>query len=456
MLAAMEQQIRFCTTSDGVRIAYATVGEGPPLVLIPGWVSHLEVMWEYPPLRSRVEALARHVQYVCFDKRGTGLSDRNVSDFSVDARVRDVEAVVDHLKLRTFALWGFSEGGPAAIAYAARHPRRVSRLILYGTRARVEMTAERRRLVDALEALVRAEWGLGSRTLADLFMPGASQEEVDYFVRLQREGATAEDAVTMGRANMQADVSHLLSQVRAPTLVIHLRADKVVPFEGGRDLAGSILKARLLPIEGDRHAWPDDAAWAQIHQAVIDFVPEEQRPLTARRSGRPSLESGPVTILFTDMESSTALTQRLGDAQAQELVRAHNRIVREALKQHGGSEIKHTGDGIMASFASASRALECAVAIQRGVAQRDDAKLAVHIGVNAGEPVAEEQDLFGTAVQLARRICDHAEGGEIIASDVVRQLVAGKGFLFADRGEVALRGFEDPVRLYEVRWQQDG
>jgi adenylate cyclase len=162
-----------------------------------------------------------------------------------------------------------------------------------------------------------------------------------------------------------------------------------------------------------------------------------------------------VTILFTDMEGSTSLTQRLGDAKAQELLRTHNAIVREALKAHSGSEIKHTGDGIMASFASASRALECAIAMQRAFAGHNESAeepIGVRVGLNAGEPIAEDEDLFGTAVQLAARICAQAEPGQILAPIVVRELAAGKRFLFADRGEVVLRGFEDPVRLYEVRW----
>jgi len=448
----MEQQIRFCTTSDGVRIAYATVGEGPPLVWVPGWVSHLEVMWDYPPFRAQGEVYGQHLLYVRYDKRGTGLSDRNISDFSIEARVRDLEAVVDDLKLKTFALEGLSEGGPVAIAYAARHPRRVSRLILYGTFARLHPTREQQQTMEALMALVRAEWGLGSATLTNVFMPGATTEELQFFIKLQREGATQEGAAAMLEANVAADVSQLLSQIRVPTLVIHGKGDLAVPFEYGRELAGGIPGARLLPIESDRHA-PDAQGMAQIGQVTLDFVLEGQPKAPPAKSER---GDAPLTILFTDIESSTALTQRLGDEKAQELVRAHNAIVREALKTHGGSEIKHTGDGIMASFPSASRALECAVAIQQAVAARapdPDALLGVHIGVNAGEPVAEEEDLFGTAVQLARRVCDQADGGEILASDVVRQLVAGKGFLFADRGDVALRGFEDPVRLYEVRWR---
>ena len=195
------------------------------------------------------------------------------------------------------------------------------------------------------------------------------------------------------------------------------------------------------------------------HAELSLEVIEEQSPSPLAPGGTPA-SSSPLTILFTDMEGSTALRQRLGDARAQELVHTHDAIVREALMAHGGSEIKHTGDGIMASLSSASRGLECAVAIQRAVAahveEHPEAPLAVYIGLNAGEPIAEEQDLFGTAVDLAKRICDHAEPGEILASDVVRQLVAGKGFLFSDRGGVVLRGFEDPVRMYEVRWRDEG
>ena len=168
--------------------------------------------------------------------------------------------------------------------------------------------------------------------------------------------------------------------------------------------------------------------------------------------------SGPLTILFTDMEASTALTQRLGDAKAQEVRRAHNAIVRTALETNNGQEVKHTGDGIMASFPTASSALDCAIAIQRGVAthveENPNVPLAVYIGLNTGEPIAEEGDLFGTSIDLAARICDHAESGQILASDVVRQLAAGKGFRFSDIGEVVPKGFEEPVRLYEIRWRE--
>jgi adenylate cyclase len=179
----------------------------------------------------------------------------------------------------------------------------------------------------------------------------------------------------------------------------------------------------------------------------------------APSAGQPA-PSGMVTILFTDMEGSTSLTQRLGDAKAQALLRAHNDVIRGALKSHGGAEIKHTGDGIMASFSTASKALDAAIAIQRAFAARNeetaDEATRVRIGLNAGEPVAEEHDLFGTAVQLAARVCAQADAGQILVSNVVRELAAGKGFLFSDRGDATLRGFEDPVRLYDVSWRETG
>jgi class 3 adenylate cyclase len=447
----MEQQIRFCTASDGVRIAYATVGEGPPLVWVSGWVSHLELFWEHPPYRAAAEALAEHLTYVRYDKRGTGLSDRRITDYSVEARVRDLEAVVDALKLKTFSLHGMSEGGPVAIAYTAKHPKHVSHLVLQGTYGRPHF---KQQTVQALIALVRAEWGLGSEMMSNIFLPGATREEIDFFVKLSREGAHRDDAAAMLEANVVTDVSDLLPRIKVPTLVIHARGDRAIPFEAGRELAAMIPGARLVAIESERHSLDNEASLLATN-AILDFVLDRENMAGAVAAP----QSAPLTILFTDITSSTALTQSLGDAKAQELVRAHNTIVRDALKASGGSEIKHTGDGIMASFPSPTKALECAVAIQRAVGEQEvgahgHAPLQVHIGLNAGEPVAEEDDLFGTSVQLARRICDQAAGGEIMASDVVRQLVAGKGFLFADRGDVALRGFEDPVRLYEVRWRE--
>ena len=214
----------------------------------------------------------------------------------------------------------------------------------------------------------------------------------------------------------------------------------------GRSHRSSRMRAFVL-LEGDHHL-PYEGDVEPVLQAIEEFLGVDRtQPATAARV-TPDAGEAPVVILFTDMESSTQLTQRLGDSRAQELVRAHNDIVREALRLNGGNEIKHTGDGIMASFASPSRALEGAVQIQRAIAEHNQQHpgeaVSVRIGLNAGEPVREQNDLFGHAVQLASRICNQAEPGQILASNVVRELVAGKGFLFADRGTADLRGFEDP------------
>jgi len=450
----MEQEIRFCTTSDGVRIAYAVVGAGPPLVHVPGWISHLELDWALPMSREIWESYARHFRVIRMDKRGTGLSDRNVGDYSLEARVRDLEALVDHLELREFALQGVSEGGPTCVSYAARHPERVSRIVLYGTFAKGGNLAGDTEFASAVKSVVKAEWGMGSRLLSDLFV-GEDADPVlaQIFTEYQRQGATREDAYAMLEVNTEIDVRELLPKVRAPTLVVHARADRVIPIDAGRELAAGIPKARFVSVEGS-HVNP--LASGALRDVALPFLREGLETKGSAATG--AVPGGFVTILFTDMQGSTAITQRLGDQKAQELLRQHNEIIREALKAHDGSEIKHTGDGIMATFPAASQALACAIAIQRVFEERNaasDEPVRVRVGLNAGEPVAEERDIFGTAVQLAARVCARAEPGQIVVANVVRELVAGKGFLFSDMGEVELRGFEDPVRLYEVRWQDD-
>jgi len=450
----MEQEIRFCTTPEGVRIAYAVVGEGPPLVHVPGWISHLELDWRMPASREIWESYARHFTLIRMDKRGTGLSDRHVGDYSLEARVRDLEALVDHLDLREFFLSGVSEGGPTCISYAARHPERVGRMVIYGTFAKGEGRLGGSELISAVLAVVKAEWGVGSRLLSDLFLgEDASPEMTQFFTSYQREGASPKDAYAMLEVNAKIDVMDLLSMVRAPTLVVHARADQVVPIDAGRELAAGIPNARFVSVEGS-HVNP--LASGALRDVALPFLLEGlETPASPAAEPAPS---GMVTVLFTDMEGSTSLTQRIGDAAAQELLRAHNGLIRDALKSHGGSEIKHTGDGIMASFSTASKALDCAIGIQRAFAARNletpEQAIRVRVGLNAGEPVAEEHDLFGTAVQLAARVCAQAEPGQILVSNVVRELAAGKGFLFADRGDATLRGFEDPVRLYDVSWRE--
>jgi class 3 adenylate cyclase len=236
-----------------------------------------------------------------------------------------------------------------------------------------------------------------------------------------------------------------LPNVRVPTLVLHARDDKGFPLDSSRDAVAAMPDARLVTVEGN--SWYFFLYHEQIVPVIREFLGD------AVEHDKPRAPSGVHTILFTDIVSSTALTQRLGDAKMQELVRAHDATVREALRANGGHEIKHTGDGIMASFGTASAALACATAIAAGIAGRNEPNLQVHVGLNAGEPVAEGGDIFGASVQLARRLCDHSEAGQIVVADVVRQLALGKGFSFAALPDANLKGFDEPVRAYELVWR---
>ncbi len=455
----MEPRIQYATTSDGVSIAYCEAGEGTPFIEAYAPFSNIELEWRDWEWHRIMAARRRLIR---FDNRGAGLSQRDVTDFSLQAMALDIGAVVDAVALERCAVYGELCGAPVAIAYAAQYPGRVSHLILFGGYVRGAEVFQIPRMRSLVTMLDHGDWELFTDTFG-LAQVGWELAEVAHGLgEFSRACMTLEQAQTIFGALRQHDSSDLLARVRAPTLVLHPRGAVFPTLEMAQRLAAGIPGARLKVLESETF-WSDEME-PQLLDALDEFIGDGGRPSAAevlphvQRVARtaPTL----VTILFTDLASSTALTQRLGDAKAQELVRAHNAIVRDALKMHGGAEIKHTGDGIMASFPSASRALECAVAIQRaveehGVGAHGRAPLQVHIGLNAGEPVAEEQDLFGTAVQLARRICDHAESGEILASNVVRELSAGKAFLFADRGQAALRGFEDPVRLYEVRWREE-
>ena len=437
----MEQQIRFCTSAGGVCIAYAVVHDGPrTVVYAAGFPSHLEVEWQRPSSRALLEALASGSTLIRYDLRGCGLSDADVSDFSLEALVGDLAAVVDASGAEDFVLLSMGMlGGPTAIAYAARQPEKVAHLVLCSAFACGERLAD----ADKRAAVIGYTERLGFPVMD--FMEGTDEK-----TSLDRTGR---EVVHLAPVSLQAallrtmyacDVTPLLPRLTMPVTVLHGRNDRLIPFAEGRALAAALPRAEFVPIEGNT-----GSALTERDSTV----PAIRRALSMAPSRGPA-HASMCTVLFTDIESSTQTTQRLGDAAAQELVRAHNAIVREALDRHGGQEIKHTGDGIMASFGSASAAVECASEVQRAATARPGLPR-VRIGLNAGEPIAEEGDLFGTTVQLARRICDAADPGDVLVSDVVRQLAAGKGFLFADAGYAALKGFDEPVRVFSLRWQTE-
>jgi len=447
----MEPRIQYAQTADGVSIAFATLGEGMPLVDMPALpVSHIQLERQIPEWRRWHERLAEKRKLVEYDGRGTGLSEREVTDYSLDAHVLDLEAVADRLGLERFALFAVLHAGPVAIAYAARHPERVSHLILWCSYVRA-LDYMQRSQAEITRGLIDQNWELYTETVSHVLLGWSEGEPARRFAALMRECVTQDTMRAALRATREFDVTALLPRVRSPTLVLYRRQARWVDVDVARSLASRIADARLVVLEGESMA-PYLGDMEAVLNAIDEFLSEGEEAA----AGAPA--AGAVhTILFTDVEGSTALTQRLGDAKAREVLRTHERIVREALKAHGGSEIKALGDGFMASFSSAARALECAIAMQQAFAQHNESAeepIRVRIGLNAGEPIAEEKDLFGTAVIIAARIAAKAEGGEILAANVVRELAAGKGFLFSDRGDVALRGFEDPVRLYDVRWEE--
>jgi class 3 adenylate cyclase len=241
------------------------------------------------------------------------------------------------------------------------------------------------------------------------------------------------------------------ASLSTPTLLIHERNNANVTMATTRRVAGLIKDSRVAFIDNAFEG-------ALLAQRFFDGdAPDAAEPASKRADAPPEADIVH-TILFTDVEGSTALTERLGDAKARDLLREHDGIVREALKAHGGLEVKTMGDGFMTSFSSATKALECAIAIQRSFEERNESAaepIKVRIGLNAGEPIAEDDDLYGTVVNLAARIAAQAAGGEILASEAVHQIVAGKKFPFSDRGETALRGFEDRVHIYQVSWREE-
>ncbi len=452
----MEPRIQYAKTSDGFRIAFMVAGDGVPVVHPFFYLSHLQLNWTNDYSGQWMRALADRYQLIAYDARGNGLSQRNVERYGRDEALYDLEAVVDKLALDQFVILAPLGHGIAAVRYAIENEGKVLGLILWAVSAR---TGSLNRAM--IETLPKENWEFFLQSVAqsaNWLEPRAVREYVD----LLRQAMSPEDYAALARGSMEGlfDYEDLLPKVSVPTLVVHPKDFVMVEPEEPMHIASLIPDSRLVLLEGGSSIPSGDLLEPTLG-AIEEFMSEigvGDDPATAETAGAMR------TILFTDVEGSTALTERLGDAQARELLREHERITREALKTHDGSEVKTLGDGFMASFGSATKALECAIALQRAFATRNESAeepIRVRVGLNAGEPIAEDDpggrgDLFGTAVNLAARIASKADAGEILVADVVRQLVAGKEFLFANRGETELRGFEDPVRVFEVRWDGRG
>jgi pimeloyl-ACP methyl ester carboxylesterase len=286
----VEPKIGFCTTPDGARIAYTSVGEGSPLVVVPALLNHQELNWQLPILSRYFERLAQHHNLVQYDPTGTGLSDRQRTDFSIDADIRDLEAVIDHLKLKRLILMTWCFGGPIAIAYTSRHPRRVSHLILYATYA-CGATITTDDVKASTIAMVRAHWGVASRMFGDVLSPSDAAHS-ESMAKFLRESATSETAARILEFSYRNDVVHLLPGIRIPTLVLHRRGDRAMPFRGGRELASLIPNARFVPLEGIDHL-PSLGDTDSVLGAVAEFLGD---PVKAVQGGKGQPASTDFTV----------------------------------------------------------------------------------------------------------------------------------------------------------------
>jgi class 3 adenylate cyclase len=444
-----EPRIQYTKTSDGVNIAYWTMGEGPPLVYLAGVLSsHTRMELQRPSARSFYERLSQHRQLVRYDWRASGLSDRNVSNHSLEALLLDLDAVVDRLGLDSFSLFAQARAALVAVTYAARHPERVTRLILWnpspGGRVRGLTSRDR-----ALSNLAAQDWDLYAQLTSLLRFGWTRADEAQWTSEMMRSGSSQEAYLAFNAAMADDDVTPLLPLVKAPALVIHRRKVYSSSLDVARTYAADIPDAQVIEVEG--RSW---SPWGEDEDAIVEaldeFLGEGPEPTEA-------LAGGLRTVLFTDIVGHTEMMQRLGDTEGRDVLREHERITRDLLKQHGGAEVKTMGDGFMASFGSVTSAMECAIALQQAFAAHTESMpepLHVRVGLNAGEPIEEDGDLFGATVILASRIAAKAGAGEILIPEPVRHLLSGKTFVFSDRGEHEMKGFDDAVRLYEVRWRE--
>jgi class 3 adenylate cyclase/pimeloyl-ACP methyl ester carboxylesterase len=442
----MEPQYRYCTSADGTRISFSTLGAGPlrTHVMVDGWAAPQPWAWDDPAARVFYHGIARDRCVVRYDRRGVGASERTLRDLSMDAQVSDVRAIVEELALEEIDLLGVADGTPVAMAFAAQFPDTVRHLMLWSPYARGVEVYERESMRSVAE-LMRSDWRLGRRTFASLQYPKGPIETQRAYSVMLRDAIAPEVAARY--MEFETDVRSVIPSIRAATLVVEHRGAGTAVERAAKEVAAVIPGARRVMPRG---GGGDIQGWQEQLQIVKEFLGEHASP------AEPA-PPGVRTVLFTDIVGHAEMMQRLGDAKGRELLREHERITRELLKQHGGAEVKTMGDGFMASFGSVTSAMECAIALQRAFETHTASMpepLRVRVGLNAGEPIEEDGDLFGATVILASRIAAKAGAGEILLPETLRHLLSGKSYVYADRGETMLKGFEDAVRLFEVRWRE--
>ncbi len=448
----MERDVRYCVTEDGIRIAYCITGEGPPLLACPYLIESFALDHMWPPYEQFMHALGQHARLIRFDTRGLGLSDHNVTDFSLEALMRDIDAVVGAAGVDAFDIWAPLGSVMRAIGYAVQHPGLVRHLVLYQAHESGTDIFRRDRTAS-MAALARADWRTAAHAMANSLHADVSAASGIFVVgEWNRKSATGEACAGFMEAMVETSVTDLLRRVATPTMILHHERD-YVPMRFAQNVAAQIAGSRMRILNGPGQFFfaSEDMA-RDTAEAVDGFLHEGSDRGATARSASPFR-----TVLFTDIVGHTEMMRRLGDAKGRDVLREHERITRELLKEYAGAEVKTMGDGFMASFGSVTKAIDCAIALQRAFAAHTASMpepLHVRVGLNAGEPLEEDNDLFGSTVILASRIAAKAGAGEILIPEPLRHLLDGKNYVYADRGETVLKGFEDTVRLYEVRWRE--
>jgi pimeloyl-ACP methyl ester carboxylesterase len=441
----MQPQTRYAKSGD-VHIAYQVVSEGPiDLIVVPGWVSNVEVQWEDPAVARFNRRLASFSRLILFDKRGTGLSDR-VPDTdlpTLEQRMDDVRAVMDAAGSERAVLLGMSEGGPMSVLFAATYPDRTAKLVLYGAYARRlrapdypwGSTSEER---EVFLQRIEREWGTPAMVRAHAPTTARDERINELAASRMRRSASPGAALALARMNAQIDIRGVLSAVRVPTLVVHRSFDPQSPIDGARNLVERIPGARLVETPGDDHLpWVGDSD--AILEAIEEFVTGERHIAEPDRIL--------ATVLFTDLVGSTQRAAELGDRRWRGLLDAHHVAVRQELARFRGREVHTTGDGFLATFDGPARAVRCATAVGQAVRALG---CEMRAGVHTGEIELMDDDVGGIAVHIGARIAAEARPGEVLVSSTVKDLVAGSGLEFADRGAHSLKGVPGEWRLFAV------
>ena len=432
--------------SDDVHIAYQVVGDGPlDVLLVPGFVSHIEAVWQGPASSAFLRRLASFSRLILFDKRGTGMSDRGSQIFTLEQRMHDVRAILDEVGSERAALFGISEGGPMSLLYAATYPERTSALILYGSYAKRSWSIDypigwKAEQWDHVLENIEHGWGTPRGISIDIWAPSLAQDQnaAERLASYFRVAASPGAAAAIMKMNREIDVRHVLPAIRTPTLVLHRVGDRVSEIEHARRMAQGIPGAKLVELPGDDHIyWFDDGG------ALLGHV---EQFLTGKRHAHET-ERVLATVLFADIVASTERAVALGDRSWRELLAAFYATVREVLGNFRGREINTAGDGFLATFDGPARAIRCAGAIRQAIRPLD---LEVRCGLHTGECELVGDDLAGIAVHIGARIAALATPGEVLVSQTVRDLVAGSGLTFSERGVHALKGVPSEWRLFQA------